>query len=150
MVTEILNKTKLQPYYLDLEITESLMQDPEYTLPILRGLKSLGVWLFIDDFGTGYSSLSYLRHLPIDSLKIDRSFIREIQNGNGIIVKTIIDMASHLKVSVVAEGIENQEQFNFLSKLNCSTGQGYYFCHPLPSEEAYKKLQNKALENISG
>ncbi|MED3562081.1 EAL domain-containing protein [Bacillus xiapuensis] len=99
----------------------------------------------MDDFGTGYSSLSYLRHLPIDSLKIDRSFIKEIQNDNGI-----IDMASHLNVNVVAEGIENQEQFDFLSKLNCSTGQGYYFCHPLPSEEANNKLQNKALENISG
>lgn len=146
MVTQILMKTKLPPCYLELEITESLMQEPEFTIPILRKLKSLGVRLSIDDFGTGYSSLSYLKHFPIDSLKIDQSFIKEIQNDDGIIVKTIIDMASHLNVSVVAEGIENQEQLDFLSNLNCSTGQGYYFSHPLPSKEVYKKIQNKIFE----
>ncbi|MDR7000220.1 EAL domain-containing protein [Neobacillus niacini] len=146
MITQILIKTKLQPCYLELEITESLMQDPEFTIPILRKLKSLGVRLSIDDFGTGYSSLSYLKHFPIDSLKIDQSFIKEIQNDDGIIVKTIIDMASHLNVSVVAEGIENQEQLDFLSNLNCSTGQGFYFSHPLPSKEVYKKIQNKIFE----
>lgn len=140
LVTRVLNKTKLQPCYLELEITESLMKNPYYSIPILRELKSLGVRLSIDDFGTGYSSLAYLRNFPIDSLKIDRSFINEIQNDDGVIVQTIIDMASHLNVSVIAEGIENDEQLQFLSKLNCSEGQGYYFSRPLPCEEIVKIL----------
>ncbi|MGX2962017.1 EAL domain-containing protein (plasmid) [Peribacillus sp. JNUCC 23] len=140
MVKRILNETQLQPCYLELEITESLMQDPTFTIPILKELKSLGVRLSIDDFGTGYSSLAYLRHFPIDSLKIDRSFINDIQTDNGVMVKAIIDMASHLSVSVIAEGIENQEQLYFLSKLNCSEGQGYYFSRPLPSSEINKIL----------
>jgi diguanylate cyclase (GGDEF)-like protein/PAS domain S-box-containing protein len=135
MVTRILRKTKLQPCYLDLEITESFMQDPEFAISILKKLKSLGVRLSIDDFGTGYSSLSYLRHLPIDCLKIDRSFITEMQEDNGVIVKTIIDMAAHLKVGVIAEGVETSEQLQFLTNLNCTEGQGYFFSRPLPDRE---------------
>jgi EAL domain-containing protein (putative c-di-GMP-specific phosphodiesterase class I) len=135
MVERVLSETGLDPGSLELEITESSMQDPEHNIPILKKLKSLGVRLSIDDFGTGYSSLAYLRHFPIDSLKIDRSFINEIEKDHGVIVKTIIDMASHLKLSVVAEGIEQNEQMHFLKQLNCLEGQGYLFSRPLPANE---------------
>lgn len=140
MVTRILKKTKLEPCYLELEITESLMQTPELAISILNQLKSLGVLLSIDDFGTGYSSLAYLRDFPIDSLKIDRTFINEIQKDNGAIVKMIISMASLLNVSVIAEGIETEEQFSFLSKLRCDEGQGYLFSRPIPNHEVIKLL----------
>ena len=104
----------------------------------------MGVHLSIDDFGTGYSSLAYLRDFPIDSLKIDRSFIEEIQmdscHRNGAIIKMIIDMAANLNVSVIAEGIETEEQFQFLAQLFCDEGQGYLFSRPLPDKEIYKLL----------
>jgi len=135
MVERVLSETGLDPGSLELEITESSMQDPEHNIPILKKLKALGVRLSIDDFGTGYSSLAYLRHFPIDSLKIDRSFINEIEKDHGVIVKTIIDMASHLKLSVVAEGIEQNEQMHFLKQLNCLEGQGYLFSRPVPANE---------------
>lgn len=141
LVTRVLRESKLEPCYLELEITESIMQNPEITIPIINELKGIGVRLSIDDFGTGYSSLAYLRHFPIDSLKIDRSFIEEIEKDNGVIVKTIIDMACHLSVSVIAEGVENKEQLDFLSKLKCNEGQGYYFSRPLSSRELFKILQ---------
>ena len=140
MVTGILKKTQLQPGCLDLEITESIMQNPDISIPILKNLKSLGVHLSIDDFGTGYSSLAYLRDFPIDRLKIDRSFIEEIQTDNGAIIKMIINMASHLNVSVIAEGIETKNQLYFLSQLYCDEGQGYLFSRPLPATELYKLL----------
>ena len=94
MVKKVLNETRLDPCYLELEITESLMQDPEHNIRILEELKLLGLRLSIDDFGTGYSSLAYISRFPIDSLKIDRSFIEDIKKDDGVIVKTIIDMAS--------------------------------------------------------
>ncbi|MBZ5752244.1 EAL domain-containing protein [Metabacillus rhizolycopersici] len=106
----------------------------------INPLKKLGVRLSIDDFGTGYSSLAYLRDFPIDSLKIDRSFVEEIQKDNGVIVKTIIDMASHLSVNVIAEGIETEDQLYFLSQLRCYEGQGFLFCRPLSGAELYKLL----------
>ena len=141
-VTRILKKTQLQPCYLELEITESIMQTPRVTIPILRELKSLGVRLSVDDFGTGYSSLAYLRDFPIDSLKIDRSFIEDIQIDNGAIIKMIINMASLLNVSVIAEGIETEDQLHFLSQLHCDEGQGYLFSRPVPGTEFYKLMQN--------
>ncbi|GHH99488.1 bifunctional diguanylate cyclase/phosphodiesterase [Neobacillus kokaensis] len=131
----ILDETNMNPAYVELEITESVMQNPRMTIPILKQLRSLGVRLSIDDFGTGYSSLACLRDLPIDCLKIDRSFIEDIERDQGIIVKTIIDMASHLNVDVIAEGIEKQQQLQFLSTLSCKEGQGYLFSRPLPSKE---------------
>ena len=144
IVSRILSETQLEPCYLELELTESIMQTPEIAKPILKELKELGVRLSIDDFGTGYSSLAYLRDFPIDSLKIDRSFVEEIQKDNGVIVKTIIDMASHLSVSVIAEGIETEDQLSFLSQLRCYEGQGFLFCRPLPGSELYKLLPQNA------
>jgi len=139
-IKSMLEKTNLQPCYLDIEITESTMHAPEITIPILKKLKSIGVRLSIDDFGTGYSSLAYLKDFPVDCLKIDRSFIREIQTDNGPIVKMIISMASLLILSVIAEGIETDEQLEFLSQLSCDEGQGYLFSRPLPEKEIFKLL----------
>lgn len=143
-IKEILKKTQIEPCYLELEITESIMQTPEMAIPILNKIRELGVKLSIDDFGTGYSSLAYLRDFPIDSLKIDRSFIEELQgdicNRNGAIIKMIIDMATNLNVSVIAEGIETEEQFQFLERLNCDEGQGYLFSRPLRDKEINKLL----------
>ena len=140
LVESMLEKTNLQPCYLDLEITESTMNVPEITIPILKKLKAIGVRLSIDDFGTGYSSLAYLKDFPVDCLKIDRSFIEEIQTDNGPIVKMIISMARLLNFSVIAEGIETDEQLDFLSQLSCDEGQGYLFSRPLPEKEIYKLL----------
>ncbi|GGA71296.1 EAL domain-containing protein [Ornithinibacillus halotolerans] len=135
LVEETLHNTGLDAQFVDLEITESFMQDPEYAINILNRLKNIGVKLSIDDFGTGYSSLSYLGRLPMDNLKIDRSFIDGIKADNGMMVKTILDMANHLHVSVIAEGIETKEQLQFLRRFQCQIGQGYYFSRPVSSEE---------------
>lgn len=140
MVNRILKKTQLEPRYLELEITESVMQDSEVAIPILQDLKSLGIRLSIDDFGTGYSSLAYIRDFPIDSLKIDRGFIEQITNDNGAIVKMIITMASLLKVNVIAEGIETNKQLDFLIQTGCDEGQGYLFNRPLPYSEIKRIL----------
>lgn len=139
MVQQALAETGLDPCQLELEITESIMRDPKLTIPILKEVKSLGVRLSIDDFGTGYSSLAQLRRLPVDSLKIDRSFIKEIEQDDGIMVRTIIDLASHLQLSVIAEGIENEQQLHFLERLNCQEGQGYFFSQPLTISELYQR-----------
>jgi diguanylate cyclase (GGDEF)-like protein/PAS domain S-box-containing protein len=132
-VKNVLNQVGLDPQYLELEITESIMQNIERSTLILNQLKEIGVHLSIDDFGTGYSSLSYLKHLPIDKIKIDKSFIDDIiyHSNHGAMVKTIIDMGDNLNFTVIAEGIEKQEQVNFLIQNGCKIGQGYFFSRPL-------------------
>lgn len=139
-ISQVLEDSNLQPRDLDLEITESLLQTPDISIPILHQLKQLGVSISIDDFGTGYSSLAYLRDFPIDCLKIDQSFIRDFEIDNGAIIKMIIDMAFHLNVDVVAEGIETREQLSFLTGLGCDVGQGYFFSRPVPGNEISKLL----------
>ncbi|WP_442597875.1 sensor domain-containing protein [Neobacillus sp. D3-1R] len=136
-VKEVLNRVGLQPSLLELEITESIMQNIEKSTVILNQLKELGVKISIDDFGTGYSSLSYLRHLPIDNIKIDKSFVDDIidHSNQGSIVKTIIDMGHNLNFNVIAEGIENEEQVSFLRENACKIGQGYFYSKPLPAEQ---------------
>jgi diguanylate cyclase (GGDEF)-like protein len=136
-VRAILNDTGLDPRHLELELTESgLMQDTEMMTAILRALKDLGVQIAVDDFGTGYSSLSYLRRFPIDTLKIDQSFVRDIDGAAGEpIVSAVIAMGKSLKQRVVAEGIETREQLAFLQSHYCAEGQGYYFSRPVPAEE---------------
>src|SRR4029079_11466668 len=119
---------------LKLEITESmLMKDPQMVCSTLKELKSLGVRIGIDDFGTGYSSLSYLHSFPIDTLKIDRSFITGIESEQEKIeiVRTVINLAHGLGLEVTAEGIENIAQLNILRNLGCDTGQGYFFSAPV-------------------
>lgn len=141
-VKEVLNQVGLDPRYLELEITESIIQNIEKSTIILNQLRDLGVTLSIDDFGTGYSSLSYLKHLPIDKIKIDKSFVDDIiyHSNQGAIVKTIIDMGSNLKFTVIAEGIEKEEQVNFLIQNSCKIGQGYFFSPPLPVEQMEQYL----------
>ena len=124
---------------LKLEITESyLIDNSDKAVKIMNRLRKLGVELSLDDFGTGYSSLSYLHRLPLNSLKIDRSFInRMTESGeNGQIVRTIIEMAQNLKMKVIAEGIETAEQLAQLKGLDCGYGQGYFFSRPLDTELA--------------
>ncbi len=141
-VRDILHETKLEPSCLELEITESVTQQVEEATIIMKELKKLGVHLSIDDFGTGYSSLNYLRHFPIDKLKIDKSFVGEINNHvqGRAIVRTIIELGNNLGFKVIAEGIENEQQLTFLHENNCHFGQGYFFSKPLPSEEIGRLL----------
>lgn len=135
MVKDILTRTGLDPSYLELEITESMMLDYDNSTGLLKQLKDIGVTIAIDDFGTGYSSISRLKYLPIDKIKIDKSFVDEIVHDPslGSLVKTIIDMGQNLGFEVVAEGIESQVQIDFLLENNCLVGQGYFFGKPKSS-----------------
>ena len=137
IVRQILKETELSPEYLELEITESMMMDKDQSLDAIMELKRLGVQVSLDDFGIGYSSLHYLHEFPIDKIKIDQSFIRNCTSdlNNATIVKMIIAMAHHLKIKVVAEGIETKNQLIFLQENSCNHGQGYFFSKPLPPEE---------------
>ena len=137
-IGSLLRELKLPPQALKLELTEStVMGDPSAAVEMLQQIKSLGISLAIDDFGTGYSSLSYLHRFPLDTLKIDRSFISSIGNGEDTeIARTILPMALNLHLDVVAEGVETIEQLVLLKKLQCKYGQGYYFSKPLSAEEA--------------
>ena len=133
-IRSILDDTGLDPHYLELELTESgMMQDTEQTTAILHALKELGVQIAVDDFGTGYSSLSYLRRFPIDTLKIDKSFVQD-SDGEAI-VSAVIAMGTSLKQRIVAEGVETKKQLAFLQSQHCAEGQGYYFGRPVAAEE---------------
>ncbi|WP_240338349.1 EAL and GGDEF domain-containing protein [Peribacillus alkalitolerans] len=145
-ISDTLQTVGLDPKYLELEITESIMQNIDRSTQILDQLKQIGVKLSIDDFGTGYSSLSYLKHLPIDNIKIDKSFIDDIlvDNHQGSIVKAIIDMGQNMNFSVIAEGIEQEEQVHFLIQNFCKKGQGYYFSKPLPAGEICNLLKKNS------
>ncbi len=144
-IEEVLQSTELPASALQLEITEGLlMGDMEVLLPVFNAIKELGVSISLDDFGTGFSSLSYLQRFPIDNLKIDRSFIREIPKNNDSVVLTraIIAMANALGMTVTAEGVENIEQLNFLADSGCHEIQGYYFSRPLTIPDFEKLLGN--------
>jgi diguanylate cyclase (GGDEF)-like protein/PAS domain S-box-containing protein len=138
-IGQLLREIGLAPDTLKLEITEStVMADPTAAVEMLLQIKALGVQLSIDDFGTGYSSLSYLHRFPLDTLKIDRSFTKTIgQEGDSMeIVRTILPMASSLRLNVIAEGVETAEQLAILRELRCEYGQGYFFSKPVSAEEA--------------
>jgi diguanylate cyclase (GGDEF)-like protein/PAS domain S-box-containing protein len=144
-IAAALEATKLNPRCLKLEITEShIMDNSEQAIVVMNRLRALGVELSLDDFGTGYSSLSYLHRLPVNYLKIDRSFVTRMTDGeeNSEIVSTIIKLAQNLKMSVVAEGIETAEQLAHLRNLNCAYGQGYYFSKPLEAKSATALIEN--------
>jgi diguanylate cyclase (GGDEF)-like protein/PAS domain S-box-containing protein len=137
-VASILTETGLAPRYLELELTESvLMHDAEASILVLEALKALGVQIAIDDFGTGYSSLAYLQRFPIDTLKIDRSFVRDIATSadGATIVSAVIGMGRNLKQRVIAEGVETPEQLAFLRTQHCAEGQGFLFDRPLSPED---------------
>lgn len=136
-IRRTLEETGLDPQFLELEITESIMMDATRSSSKLHELKQIGVKISMDDFGTGYSSLYYLKLFPIERLKIDRSFIREVNSNeqDRAIVAAIISMANHLQMQVIAEGVETQEQLDVLSVTGCVDIQGYYFSKPLPANE---------------
>ncbi|MBB5393862.1 MULTISPECIES: EAL domain-containing protein [unclassified Herbaspirillum] len=145
-IAEVLEDTGLPPASLELELTESLMMtDVEHAIGILGGLKELGVRLSIDDFGTGYSSLAYLKRFPIDVLKIDRSFVRDItiDADDAAITASIISLARHLKLRVIAEGVETDEQLDYLRHYGCDEIQGYLFSPPVPAEKFEQLLRQE-------
>jgi len=131
LISKVLTDIELPPQYLELEITESVAQNAQHSIKVLDKIKQLGVSISIDDFGTGYSSLSYLSQFPIDRLKIDQSFVRNLNENNQAIIRTILDIANHMGISVIAEGVETITQVEFLKHLNCQEAQGYYFSKPL-------------------
>jgi EAL domain-containing protein (putative c-di-GMP-specific phosphodiesterase class I) len=133
-IAQLLEESQLPPRCLKLEITESVFSDNiEAAVKLLTQLRNLGVQLSIDDFGTGYSSLSYLQRFPIDTLKIDRSFVTQMMENeeNLAIVRTIVALAQNLGMDVVAEGVETEDQLRLLRKLECENGQGFLFSTPL-------------------
>ena len=143
-VQEALRDTCLEPRYLEIELTETaLMRDAESTATALKQLKAIGVRLAVDDFGTGYSSLSYLTRFSIDSLKLDRSLVRDIMGNaeNAIVIGAVIGMGRDLEHRVIAEGVETAEQLAFLQSRNCEEGQGYYFSRPVDAELFAKLLE---------
>jgi diguanylate cyclase (GGDEF)-like protein/PAS domain S-box-containing protein len=149
-VKKVLEETKLSPEYLVLEITETMAMDFDYSLNVLRKLKDIGICISIDDFGTGYSSLSYLKKFPIDYLKIDRSFVRDImEDDNDVnIVKAIITLAHNLCLEVIAEGVETIEQLDFLKKHHCDKIQGYLFSKPISAAQ-FEQFQVSSLTVIN-
>jgi diguanylate cyclase (GGDEF)-like protein len=151
-VRNALELSGLDPHSLELEITESaLMHNLEQATAAMRALKEQGVKLAIDDFGTGYSSLSNLQNFPLDRIKIDQSFTREIHNNKDVreITATIIMMAKRLKLETIAEGVETESQAIFLGKKGCDELQGYYFSHPLPASDLLALLDQTALRDSS-
>lgn len=145
VLTRVLHENEVQANQLELEVTESaVMQDPDRTIAILRRLKSLGLRISLDDFGTGYSSLSYLKRFPIDTLKIDQSFVRDItvDSDDMAIACSVISLAHSLKHYVVAEGVETEAQLNVLRRNRCDQFQGYLFSHPLPADEFVQLVQS--------
>ena len=138
MLEGLLDQWQVDPRYLTLEITESaIMVDPDAALEILRRLDQIGLRLSIDDFGTGYSSLAGLRQLPVDELKIDKSFVMDMMNSenDAVIVRSTIDLAHNLGLQVVAEGVEQEEHIALLAGLGCDVGQGFFISKPLPRDE---------------
>jgi EAL domain-containing protein (putative c-di-GMP-specific phosphodiesterase class I) len=153
-VSRVLEETRLDPSQLEFELTESMvMHNVEAAITTLQGLKSLGVGLSVDDFGTGYSSLSYLRQLPVDTLKIDRSFVRAIGAGanadDGVIAQAVISLGHALNLRVIAEGVETDPQLRFLKQHGCDEVQGFFFGEPVPPEAHAKLLENAARRGTS-
>jgi EAL domain-containing protein (putative c-di-GMP-specific phosphodiesterase class I) len=144
IIEEVLEETGLPPQCLQLEVTESgIMDNPDHAKTKMQMLRTKGVRFSIDDFGTGYSSLSYLKRFPIDTLKIDQSFVVDslTNTDDQEIIKTIIIMARSLHMGTVAEGIETREQHELLSQYGCHMMQGYYFGRPMPPEKFETLLQ---------
>lgn len=145
-VSKVLKETNLDPQYLELEITETMfIGDTDAALETLQKLKSLGVRLSVDDFGTGYAGLSYLTHLPVDALKIDQRFVRDIGNGHQAraIIKGVVGMALNMGLKVTAEGVETQDQALFLRDLGCHEGQGFLYSKPLSVKGMEQYLQGE-------
>lgn len=149
-IESVLEEFNLDPSFLIIEITENiLLKNSEIIVSHINKLRSLGIKIALDDYGTGYSSLYYLLYFNIDILKISRCFIKDISHDvNKAIVKNTINMANELKIKLVAEGIEKQEQLSVLQEYNCYAGQGYIFSKPIPVEDLEKILVNKKNKSI--
>lgn len=148
-IARLLKQNQVEPHWLEVELTEgSLMENTQHTIASLQRLHTMGVKISIDDFGTGHSSLAYLRRFPIDTLKIDIAFIREVTSNpqDAAITRTIIELAHSLNLRVVAEGVETQAQLAFLKEAGCDQIQGYLFSRPLPVET----LERLLLERLEG
>jgi len=146
-VSRIVQETRLDPSYLELEITESVaMHDVERTIATLSALRDIGVKLAIDDFGTGYSSLSYLKRFPIHRLKIDKSFVRNVASdlNDAAITRAIIALARSLKLGLIAEGVETEAQRAMLARCGCKEIQGYLVARPAPASELQQFLSGNA------
>ena len=151
-VSRILEETRLDPAQLEMELTESMvMGNVDQAIAVLQGLKQLGVALSVDDFGTGYSSLSYLKDLPIDTLKIDRSFVRDIGAGDeaddGVLAQAIISLGHALHLKVIAEGVETDAQLRFLRRHGCDEVQGFFYGEPVAPEQ-HARLLEKAKRKV--
>lgn len=154
MIEKVLSETKMDPEYLQVEITESFaMNNIDYVIYILNELRKMGISIAIDDFGTGYSSINYLKLLPIDTLKIDKSFISDVESSGAQreIVKALISLSHGINVGVTAEGVETPSQLEFLRSYNCDKFQGYFFSQPLCNEkfeELFHKGWNKTVNDL--
>ncbi|MBP3953571.1 putative bifunctional diguanylate cyclase/phosphodiesterase [Bacillus suaedae] len=149
-VQDIIMETEIDPRLLELEITESIMQNVDESIDVLNRLRKLNIKTAIDDFGTGYSSLHILKNLPIDTIKIDKSFIHDIKAGTQqSLVKSIIDMGKNLKLTVVAEGVEHEHQAELLANYQCEFGQGYLFLKPVNAYDFERFLVRNDKDNVS-
>lgn len=149
ILEKLIKKTRCKPKWLELEVTEGqIMSNPEEAIKTLNQISDLGINLAIDDFGTGYSSLSYLKKLPINKLKIDQSFVRELPNDeeDAAIAKAVIALAQSLNLSIIAEGVETKEQKEFLVNNGCENIQGYFYSRPIPADEMEKYLKTQIIK----
>jgi len=150
-IRKVLKETGMPPDHLELEITESvIMQNADFAVSILSALSELGIKISIDDFGTGYSSLAHLKRFSVNTLKIDKSFVREVDlnSTDAAIATAIIAMGNSLNLNVIAEGVETQSQYDFLKFNNCDQVQGFLFCRPLPPEELIELLRKNRREMV--
>ena len=149
-VKQVLLETGLAPQCLELEITESMTMDVIRSTSVLEELHDIGIQIAIDDFGTGYSSLNYLKNFHIHRLKIDRSFVRDMMNGpkDAKIVGTIVSIAHALNLKVIAEGVETEEQLEFLRNLQCDEIQGFYYSKPLSANDIEKKYEFNSTRGV--
>jgi len=148
-ITQALTESGLEPRWLEIELTESLiMKDVRTTIDTLRHLHELGIQISVDDFGTGYSSLSYLTRFPISKIKLDKSFVRDVDKKDGAaIARTVITLGHSLNMKVIAEGVETDAQLRFLREHACNEVQGYYFGRPMPPG-AIERLLRGALDEL--
>jgi diguanylate cyclase (GGDEF)-like protein len=152
LVDAALCETGLKPEFLDLELTESLLvEEPEWAAQVLADLRAIGISVSVDDFGTGYSSLSYLKRLPLNALKVDKSFIQDIRSiDDAVITRSIISLGHNLGLTVVAEGVETADQLQVVRELGCDRIQGYYFSKPLPSDQMTVYLERQQASRSAG
>jgi EAL domain-containing protein (putative c-di-GMP-specific phosphodiesterase class I) len=141
----LLTSSGISPSQLELELTESaIMANPKQAAEILASMKQMGLLITVDDFGTGYSSLAHLHKLPIDAIKIDKSFVMKMatETQDAVIVRSMIHLAHNLNLKVVAEGVENRQTMDMLRTMGCDMAQGYHISHPRPAEELPRRLQD--------